>query len=203
MRVTSIEPSLKVEGEFRRQRSRRDEVRSAKGGEEVVKRRLVRHVHARHLETPLEAIATEEIVVSNRSVKEIPLLNAGRIFIVVAGARRRNPEPRGAILRRWAWRRQGSGRRGHDSSAGETRFKLLVGGQAAEVDRRLPVERSRCAGARAVRIVGERVVAGRRSGDESAVVSPVEANPGAPVERHLILHMRGLIEPFIMVDPEW
>ena len=63
--------ALKVEGQFRRQRTRRDKVRTAKGRQEVVKRGLVRHIHARHLETPLEAIAIKQVVVSNRSVKEI------------------------------------------------------------------------------------------------------------------------------------
>ena len=51
-------------------------------------------------------------------------------------------------------------------------------------------------------IVGERVVARRRSGDQAAVVTPVEANPGAPVKGQLILHVRGLVESFIMIDPE-
>ena len=75
-----------MEGQFRRQRTRRDVVGTAKGGEEVVKRGLVRNIHARHLETPLEAIAIEEVVVSNGSVKEIPLPNAGRIMVVIARA---------------------------------------------------------------------------------------------------------------------
>jgi hypothetical protein len=75
-----------MKGQFRRQRTWSDIVRPAKGRQEVIKRRLVRHIHASHLETPLEAIAIEEVVVSNRSVKEIPLPNAGRVMVVIASA---------------------------------------------------------------------------------------------------------------------
>ena len=81
-----------MEGEFRCQRTRCDIVRAAEGGKEIVKRSLVRDIHACHLETPLVAIAIEEVVVSDRSVKEIPLPNARWIMVVIARARSRNPQ---------------------------------------------------------------------------------------------------------------
>ena len=81
---------LEMKSEFCRERPRRDVVRAAEGRQKIVKRILVRHIHARHVKTPLVPIPGEEVVFSNGGVEEISLLNPRRIMVVVAGARRRN-----------------------------------------------------------------------------------------------------------------
>src|SRR5271165_2934661 len=60
---------LEMEPQFRRQRTRRYIVRTAKGRQEVVKCGLVRHIHPRHLQTPLISIAIEQVVVPDRYIK--------------------------------------------------------------------------------------------------------------------------------------
>jgi hypothetical protein len=88
--IQQCESTLEMKSEFRRQRPWRDVMRAAEGRQKVVKRVLVRHIHSRHLETPLVAITIEEVVLSDGGVKEIPLSNSGRIMVVIAGARGRN-----------------------------------------------------------------------------------------------------------------
>ena len=62
---------LEVKANFCCQRPRSDVVRSAEGGEEVVERVFVAHVHRRKTETPLVLVAVKEIVFANRGVEEI------------------------------------------------------------------------------------------------------------------------------------
>ena len=76
-----------MEAQFRCQRSRRDVVRAAEGRQEVVKCVLVRQIYSRYVKTPLVSITLEEVVFSDRGVEEIPLLNPGRIMVVIAGTR--------------------------------------------------------------------------------------------------------------------
>ena len=194
--------NLKVKAEFRRQRTRRDIVRTAEGRKKVIECSLVRHIDPRHLQTPLEAIAIEEIVVTDRSVEQTPLLNAGGIMVIIAGARGRNPQQRRAVLRCQARRRQRRRWRCLEPSACQSCFELLVRGQAAKVHCRLAVQCCRRVGARAVWIVGEGVVAGRRSGYQAAVKAPVKADPRAAAEGKLVLDVCSLVEPFIVIDSE-
>jgi hypothetical protein len=67
-------------------------MRSAEGRKKIVKGVFVRHIHARQVKTPLVSIAIEEVVFSNGGVVEIPLSNARRIVVVIAGTWSRNAQ---------------------------------------------------------------------------------------------------------------
>ena len=126
---------LEMEAEFGRHRSRRDVVRSAEGGKEIVERRFVGHVDNCEASAPTEAIAVKQIVVANRKVKEVAWSNARWIVIVVFGARRRYLDVLGTVLRGWAKVRPrgGTDRRGRrriNAGAGQPRLELLVCSQA-------------------------------------------------------------------------
>ncbi len=55
-------------------------MRAAEGRQEVIKRVLVGQIDSRHLKTPLVSIALEEVVVSDRGVEEIPLIESGQDY---------------------------------------------------------------------------------------------------------------------------
>src|ERR1039458_7243635 len=60
---------LKVETDLSGQRSRRDVVRSTEGGEKVIQRRLVGWVDGRETQTPLVALAAEEVIVPHAEIE--------------------------------------------------------------------------------------------------------------------------------------
>lgn len=63
--------------------SRRNEVRSAEGRQEIVERHFVGEVGHRKPEYHLVALGVEQIVGSERNVKQIPGLHAVRVMVVV------------------------------------------------------------------------------------------------------------------------
>ena len=74
---------LEMEAELGRQRTRRDVVRAAEGGEEVVERVLVGDVDGSQLETHFVLIAAEEVVMPDGNVEKASRRNARRVLVVV------------------------------------------------------------------------------------------------------------------------
>ena len=68
--------------------TRGDVVRSAEGGEEVVKRVFVGDVDGGQAEAPFVAVAVEEVVLADGCVEEVPRCNAGRVLVVIFGTGR-------------------------------------------------------------------------------------------------------------------
>ena len=100
LRPVRISDALEVEPNLRRHRPWRHIVRSAERRQEVVQRVFVRDVHRRQPQTPLVAIAAQQVVLSQRCVEEIPWRNARRILVVVLRARRGNLDQlRGQFIR--------------------------------------------------------------------------------------------------------
>jgi len=89
---------LEVESDFCCHCARRDIVRAAESGEEVVNRGFVRHVDGRETHAPLIAVAVEEIVVTDSRVKQIARANPGRIVIGILGVGRRHLQACGPVL---------------------------------------------------------------------------------------------------------
>src|SRR5271166_2086479 len=86
-----------------------------------------------------------------------------------------------------------------DTSAEESRLKLLIGSEAAKIDSRLAIgERSRSG---AVVEVHD-PVAGNSSSDQSAVITPVESEPWSASPGSLVLQVHGLIKSLVVVDAE-
>src|ERR1700682_1624839 len=84
------ESRLEVESQFPRDGSGCHVVGSAEGGEEVVKRDLVRHVDDGHASAPFEAVFVEQIVITEAEIKEVARCNTGRIMVVVCCPWRRD-----------------------------------------------------------------------------------------------------------------
>ncbi len=74
---------LEVEAQLRRIRSRRDEMRSAERGKEVVERGLVCQVDGGETQAPLVVVAVEEIVFAHAGVKQVARSNAGWIEVLI------------------------------------------------------------------------------------------------------------------------
>src|SRR5580704_12208132 len=75
---------------------RRDEVRPAKGGKEVVKRHLIGNVLDSEAQRPAAALlAVEQIVGSHPGIKEVARFNAVRIVVVILGSGLWEREQRG------------------------------------------------------------------------------------------------------------
>src|SRR5579864_2731566 len=88
----SVTPTLEVEAELHGFGSRRDVVRPAERGEEVVQRHLVRQVDDREAQTPLVTVTVEEVISAHAGIKQIPWCNPLRVVVVVFLARRRYPD---------------------------------------------------------------------------------------------------------------
>ena len=88
-----------MKAEFHGFSSRRDVMRAAKGGQEVVERHLVRDVDDRKAQAPLIPVAVEKVVFAEGDVEEVARLYARRILIVIFRSRRRDLEQRRAELR--------------------------------------------------------------------------------------------------------
>ena len=92
--------------------ARRDVVRAAEGGEEVVERVLVGQIDDRELRAPLVPVAMEDVVVAHGEIEEAAGSDARRIVVVVFRPGSRNRDQRRAVLRRRAQRPCGADRRG-------------------------------------------------------------------------------------------
>ena len=94
-----------------------------------------------------------------------------------------------------------------DPVAYEAGLKLLICCQTTQVDSRLPIRQ--CHRRSAVDWIAQAVwvgdvIAGYRARNQPAVIPPIESYPWFKemVSGHLVLNMRGLVEPFVMVDAE-
>ena len=195
---------LEVEANLRSHRSRRHVVSSAKGGEKVVQDIIVCQVDHRQPRTPLVTVAVEEVVISQRDVKQISLLNSRWIVIVVFLVDSRYGNQRGTKLRSrtvvWQGRRGG---RVH-TVARKSSFELLIGGKGNSTDvRRDQADVWHAADEHRTRaiVVGFHPVAGRGASHQTAVIPPIESNPRKFFLR-LILQVRGLVETFVVIDAE-
>jgi hypothetical protein len=193
---------LEMESKLRRKCSRRDIVCPAKRRQKVIQRIFIAHIDSGNVQAPFVPVPGEQIIVPNRSVKKIPRRNPGGIVVIIPGARGRDAEQSRPILGSRARCRQWRSQTCLNIPARQPRFELLIGGQAAKVHRRLSIQQSRRRSARAVWIVGERVVARCRAGNHSAIKPPVEADPRAAMKGQLILHVGRLVEPFVVIDAE-
>src|ERR1019366_435913 len=77
-------------------------------------------------------------------------------------------------------------------------LKLLIGSQAAQVNRRLTIERGRRRAV--VRRAG--FVARHRACHQSTVIAPIETDPRPALPRSLVLQVRSLVEDFVVVNAE-
>ena len=72
-----------MESELRRQRARRDVMRATERSKEVVEGHLVGQIDDREAQTPLVTVAVEQIVVTNRQIKQMARLDSLRIVVVI------------------------------------------------------------------------------------------------------------------------
>ena len=198
---------LEVEAHFGRKRSRSHVVCSAERRQEVVKRVLVCDIHSRQAQTPSIPVTPEDVVFANGSVEEIAWCNALWVLVVVSGVRGRDIDQMGGQLRCRADARKRSEGSSPDPVADKTSLSLLISGErlaecADHRDSRLPIQRGGGDKAGAVRVCN--TVTGSVTSHQAAVIAPIETDPGPEIPRsgELILHMRGLIKPFVMVDAE-
>src|SRR5690349_2735953 len=89
--------SLEMKAEFRRECSRRHEVRAAEGRKKVVKSNFVRYVDGGDAQAPLVAVTMKQIVLPRSNVKQIAWRDARRIVIIVFRSVRRNYDTRCAM----------------------------------------------------------------------------------------------------------
>ena len=82
-----------MKAQLRRVRARRNEVRSTKGGEEVVERRLVCDVDGAQLQAPLVAVTVKKVVVSYSHIKEVARRDPRRVVVVIFGSGRWDCNP--------------------------------------------------------------------------------------------------------------
>ena len=180
--------SLEVEANLRRDGARRYVVRAAKRRQEVVQRVVVRQVNDVQLCAPLVFVRLEQVVISDCQVEEASRRDALRIMVVVFSAGRGHRDQRRSKLRSQTRERQRRGWGCVHTVAGKSALELLICSQGCsrdgvnQIDGRQPIDGSR--GPRAS--CGKRVVAGSGTRHESAVVTPVEAEPRSALPRRLI-----------------
>jgi len=62
---------------------RRNEVRAAEGGQEIVDRRLVGQVNDRESQTPLVAVTAKKVVLADADIKQVAGFDARRVVVRV------------------------------------------------------------------------------------------------------------------------
>src|ERR1700733_12023193 len=198
---------LEVEAHFRRKCSRGYVVSAAERREEVIQCVLVCDVYARQAQTPSVPVTFEDVVFANGGVEEIARSNALWVLVVVSCIRGRDVDQVGGQLCCRADARKRSEWSGPDAVADKTSLSFLISGErlaegADHLDGRLPIQRGGGDEAGAVGVCN--TVAGGVARHQAAVIPPVETDPGLQetCSRHLILHMRGLVEALVMVDTE-
>src|SRR5271167_77401 len=193
--------------------ARRDVVRSAESGKEVVQRGFVRKVDHGEPQTPLVTVSVEEIVLSHAGVKQAARRDALRIVVVVLFPWRRHLEvygsqpgriARGKCRSKGAWS-------GKLDVASEPGLKLLISSQGQPSDAIYQGHLvwpevgigvcspscNRCCSRACCGCSETR----QRASDEAAVISPIERDPRQALKR-LVLHMCRLVEDLVMVDAE-
>src|SRR5580704_2546977 len=168
---------LEVEAELHGFRTRRDIVRAAKRGEEVVQRHFVCQIDHREPQTPLVAVAVEEIVLAHADIKEAARGDALWIVIVVflTGCGyfdECRSEPCRIAGQKCCSRRAGNGRL---PVAGEPRLKFLVGGQRQSCE--VVNQQHGVVGPGGKTARGGRRKARHCTGHQPVVISPVKRRP--------------------------
>lgn len=120
--------TLEVETDGASDCARRDVMRAAEGGKEVVEREVVGQVDHFHASAELVAIVmeVEDVVVAKGQIEQAPRSNARWMTIVVLGVRPRHLNQRGTELRCEAGIRQRCRRRSMLAAAEEARLEFLV-----------------------------------------------------------------------------
>ena len=85
----SPDSCLEVEAELRSVRPRRNKVRSAERGQEIVQRGLVCQVDDREAQAPLVVVAVEKVIIAHAGIEQVTRSDARRIVIVVLRSRSR------------------------------------------------------------------------------------------------------------------
>jgi hypothetical protein len=67
---------------------------SAERRKKVIERNLVRDIDSGKSETPLVLVTTKNVVVSHGNVEQVASGNAGRVFVIILGARSGNADSR-------------------------------------------------------------------------------------------------------------
>lgn len=99
---------LEVKSDFSRKRSRRDVMRAAERGKEVVQCDFVREVDRRELQAPFETITAKQVVLSHAQIEQIAWLYPHGIVVIILRSRRWYFDERGTELRRCASRQRRS-----------------------------------------------------------------------------------------------
>ena len=76
---------LEVEADICRYRSRRDVVRSAERGQEIVEDIVVGQVYDGQTRAPFVPVAVEHVVIAQSDIKQIALPDALRIVVIIFG----------------------------------------------------------------------------------------------------------------------
>lgn len=126
---------LEVERNLGSQRARSYIVGAAEGREEVVQGVLVGDIDGCQIEINLVALGVEEVVFAEGGVKQVPRRDAWRVLVVVFGSRRGNADQGRTVLRGRAGC-EARGRRCLNAVAGDACLKLLIVGEAAQINRR-------------------------------------------------------------------
>src|ERR1700733_13781377 len=183
---------LKMETDSSRQCAGRDVMRSTKRRKKIVERLFVRQIDHRQAGAYLVPVAVKNVVMPHGNVEEVPGCNARRIVVVILRARRGYLDERGPVKGCGAQARRAdrTGWGCMHASAIESCFELLI--------RRDPGYVHRGVGAIwPVRAIPSR--ARHRTGDQTAIVAPVEAEP-RPFLPGLVLQVSGLVKQLIVVD---
>ena len=120
-----------MEAEFHCFVSRRDVVRAAEGGKEVVERDFVGQIDDCETQAPLVVVPVQEIIVTDAGVEEMARRNALRPVIVILRSRRwdleqlRSESGGIAECKRGACRARSGGL----AVAGQSGLELLIGGE--------------------------------------------------------------------------
>ena len=120
---------LEVEPQLSAHASGSDEVRAAEGGNEVVESNLVGEVYNGEAQTPLVAVAVEQVVLAQSQIEQAAWLYSGRIQIRILRSRSRDLYSRGAVAccrTRGKRHRQGGGRLTRAEYSG---LQLLIASQ--------------------------------------------------------------------------
>ena len=73
--------------------ARRNEMRAAEGGQEIVKRLFVRQVDRRQPQRHPLVLGAKQVIRADAQVKQVARCDPRRVVIIVLGAVRRNPHP--------------------------------------------------------------------------------------------------------------
>src|SRR5437764_53745 len=117
--------ALKLHSDLTLKTTRRHEVCTAEGGQEVIERRLVGQVNHSEAQCYARVLGAEQVVRPCAQVKEMTRCDARRIRVIVLRPVRRNPHAQRAAIRRCTGRNRRC-QRGERVAAEEADLRLLV-----------------------------------------------------------------------------